>query len=389
MVALQSGTKAMTSIVVDCRMIFSSGIGTYISNLVPRVVAKLPDVRFVILGDPIALAELPWTRAANVMVVAFTARPFSLAERLSFPRRLLRRADAVWWPHYNVPIGVALGSLGPLVCTVHDAAQLALPDLLLRGWHKRLYVRFMFELVRRCTSTILFVSDFSRMEFLRLVGSPRGRHKVIHNGLADIWFNTGTDAQPRPRPYLVYVGNVKPHKNLGAAIAAFGLIADRIPHDFVIVGRKDGFMTGDAAIPHLAARFGDRIALTGQVTDAELRCLVANADALVFPSLYEGFGFPPLEAMACGCPVVVADAASLPEICGEAAVYFNPTDPRDMADRILAGTFRSGRQENLLIADNRTDIYLQAPPAERSHLARLAWGPEGGMAASDTVGPSP
>ena len=128
---------------------------------------------------------------------------------------------------------------------------------------------------------------------------------------------------PRTRPYLLYVGNVKPHKNLRRLIEAFQWIADEIPHDLVIVGQKSGFITGDDAVISAAAA-DSRIHFTGHVHETTLQQYMVHATAMVFPSLYEGFGLPPLEAMACGCPVLASDAASIPEVCGEAVCYFNP-----------------------------------------------------------------
>jgi len=108
-----------------------------------------------------------------------------------------------------------------------------------------------------------------------------------------------------------------------------------VPHDLVIVGQKEGFITGDRKVESGAAELGGRVKFTGLVDDALLKRYVACADALVLPSFYEGFGFPPLEAMACGCPAIVSDRASLPEICGDAALYCNPDDVEDIAARML------------------------------------------------------
>jgi glycosyltransferase involved in cell wall biosynthesis len=121
---------------------------------------------------------------------------------------------------------------------------------------------------------------------------------------------------------------------LKTLIETFGLIKDDVPHDLVIVGRREGFITGDETVVAEAATLGDRVRFTGYVGDDLLRQYFAHADALVLPSLYEGFGLPPLEAMACRCPVIVSNAASLPEVCGDAALYCDPHDPTDIADKI-------------------------------------------------------
>jgi glycosyltransferase involved in cell wall biosynthesis len=140
----------------------------------------------------------------------------------------------------------------------------------------------------------------------------------------------------RSRPYLVYVGNIKPYKNLGRLVEAFLKIKDRVPHDLVIAGQSEGLITGESAEFFERVRgAGERIHLTGFVPYQELFSLVGHAQALIMPSLYEGFGLPPVEAMAAGVPVAVARAASLPEICGDAALYFDPLNVSDIGDKLV------------------------------------------------------
>jgi glycosyltransferase involved in cell wall biosynthesis len=113
------------------------------------------------------------------------------------------------------------------------------------------------------------------------------------------------------------------------------MICDRVPHDLVLVGKKEGFITGDHLVAQEAHRLGGRVKFTGYVDDQQLRQYFAHADAMVFPSLYEGFGLPPLEAMAAGCPVLVSNAGPMPEVCGDAALYCDPRRPEDIAAKLL------------------------------------------------------
>jgi glycosyltransferase involved in cell wall biosynthesis len=121
------------------------------------------------------------------------------------------------------------------------------------------------------------------------------------------------------------VGNIKPYKNVSRLVEAFLSVMGAVPHDLVIVGQHDGLITGESEGFFARARSaGNRIQFTGQVSQDQLLAFVGNADALVMPSLYEGFGFPPLEAMAAGVPTLVSRAASLPEVCGDATLYCDP-----------------------------------------------------------------
>jgi glycosyltransferase involved in cell wall biosynthesis len=312
-------------------MAADSGVGTYLSNLLPRLVERRPEWRFTVLGRRAHLEALPWpgTAAATVAIRDCTAPIYSASEQVELVAKCPRPVDLFWSPHYNIPLAYT----GRLMVTVHDVAHLAMPEFA-AGVAKQLYARAMYGAVRRRARAIVFDSVFSRSEFLRLVGGSRGAIEVVHLGIDPIWRRQPAPDRPRARAYIVYVGNVKPQKNLGVLLRAFASIKDSIPHDLVIIGRKDGMRTADQALAVEARALGDRVELTGEIPFDRLRALVSNADALVAPSLYEGFGLPPLEAMAAGCPCLVSRVASHPEVCGDAASYCNPHDAADVAQAL-------------------------------------------------------
>jgi glycosyltransferase involved in cell wall biosynthesis len=317
-------------VAIDARMARSGGIGTYIRALVPRLVRARPRWDFTILTlAEDARAEQWWGGETGTVHVRQLRSPvYSVAEQWELRAARPRRVDLFWSPHYNVP----LLERGRLLVTVHDVIHLARPE-----YRKRpvrfAYARGMFAAVRRRAAGILFDSAFTSAEFHRLVGAPAGAHEVVHLGVDDSW-RDDTPSRARPRPYLLHVGYVKPHKNVPALIRAFALLADHVPHDLVIVGRRDGLRTADDAVAREAAALGARVVFTGETSPAELHAWVRGASVLVQPSLYEGFGLPPLEAMAAGCPCVVARAGSLPEVCGDAVLYCDPLSPVDMATSI-------------------------------------------------------
>lgn len=321
-----SPSRRRPLVAVDARMIEASGIGTYLRQVLGRLIAARPDWRLALLGDRQRLARHAWSTAPGVEVISHPAPLYGLRQQLlpAAARRL--RPELLWVPHYNIP----LGWRGRLLVTVHDLAHLALPEVFGRG-ARRAYACLTFAAVRRRADGLLFVSRFSRDEFHRLVGEPRGAEWTVPNGVDPAWFEPPPAGPAPQRPYFLFVGNVKPHKNLGRLLEAFAALAPEVPHELVLAGRRRGFRTGAPEVARRAAALGDRVRLAGFLEAGELRRAVAGASALVLPSLYEGFGLPAIEAMAAGRPVLAARAGALPEVCGDAALYCDPRDPADIA----------------------------------------------------------
>jgi glycosyltransferase involved in cell wall biosynthesis len=305
-------------------------MGTYLRNLLPGVIAAFPEQQFCLLGDVKSLSALEWSNSINVSLIEANSAMYSLTEQLELKKKIPKDTRLFWAPHYNIPLFYR----GDMLVTIYDLFHLAMPRLV-GGWHKRLYAKLMFHMVHLRALAILTISHFSKDEFRRFTGSTRQPIYPIHLGVANSWFDIKLSARPHSNKYILFVGNVKPHKNLSALVSAFNLICKRIPHDLVIVGKREGFITGDAMVADLATSLGCRVHFTGYVDDPALHQFFANADAMVFPSLYEGFGLPPLEAMAVGCPVLVSNAGPMPEVCGDAALYCDPYSVDDIAAKLL------------------------------------------------------
>jgi glycosyltransferase involved in cell wall biosynthesis len=319
--------QPLRSLMVDARMVGYSGIGTYLQNLLPRLIVRNPEIGFTLIGGPDLFVH-DWARAPQVGRIESLAPPYSIHEQVAALSRRPAGTDLFWSPHYNVP----LLHRGKLLVTLHDLAHLAVPELL-KGSHRKAYSRLLFRATARATARV-FDSRFTAAEYSRFMGTPGKRDEVIYPGVDEVWFSLQKGNSPHPRPYLLFVGNVKPHKNLRGLLRAFGMLSSEISHDLVVVGRKERFIHGDPAAIEGAGRLGRRVSFTGWVDDELIRRYFVHADALVFPSFYEGFGLPPLEAMACGCPTIVSRAASLPEVCGDATLYCDPASPADIAAQI-------------------------------------------------------
>jgi glycosyltransferase involved in cell wall biosynthesis len=337
---LGSSRAGRPTLAIDFRMSRSSGIGVYLRHVVAGLVADFPDeFRIVLLGGE------PFGNGVEQR--SLRSPIYSAAELVELPLRIPRDADVVWSPNYNAPLFFP----GKLVVTVHDACHLAMPELL-GSRIKSAYARFMFANVARRAARVIAVSRFTADELTRLTPIARDRISVVHSGVDAV---VAPDAGPSPvdGPFILYVGNVKPHKNLSRLLTAFASVQDRIPHRLVIVGRQEGLRTPDHAVPAIAGRVGARVEFTGEVSGPDLRRYYANADLLVFPSLYEGFGFPPLEAMTAGVPVAAADSGSIPEVCGDAVAYFDPWSVPDIAATILDALTNDRLRSRLRAAGTR------------------------------------
>jgi glycosyltransferase involved in cell wall biosynthesis len=220
-------------------------------------------------------------------------------------------ADAV---HYPLTIRIPAVA-APTAITLHDVQHLDLPQLFSRG--ERAFRSVAYHRSARSARLVIVPSAFVRDRAAELLPLAPAKIRVIHHGIDHERFFPGEE---RREPFLLYPARPWPHKNHATLFEAFSLLRrDRPELQLVLTG---GGWSG--ATP-------DGVEALGNVSLDELVLLYRRASALVFPSLYEGFGLPPLEAMACGCPVACSVAAALPEVCGDAARYFAPDDPEEIA----------------------------------------------------------
>lgn len=313
-------------------MLGMSGIGVYLENLVPKLLRELRDYQFRLIGDEKKITALSLPSDGRVSVCSCHAPIYSIQEQI-LVCRAARGTSLLWVPHYNIP----LFSSVPLLVTVHDVAHLVLPEVT-KSLIRRTYARILFEGVRRKAKKILTVSQFTADEFLRCVGKPHGALEVVPNGVDAAWFESATSgeepAQKDSTPYFIAVGNLKAHKRIDVLCRAFAAVKGDIPYKLLLVGKYDGFISGGQSMSELMALAPERIEATGSIEGSKLRALVRGASALVFPSSYEGFGLPPLEAMAAGVPVIAADIPPVREVCGEEAAYF-PVDDQEALQGLL------------------------------------------------------
>ena len=341
---------------IDVRKLRDFGIGTYIRNLLRHLARLDRETEYVLLARPEDCAALRCI-GENFRAVPESAGNYSVAEQLKIPLALRReRVDLFHAPHYVLPPLAAR----PSVVTIHDCIHLMFPQYL----PSRLafaYARASITLAARRATRVLTVSESSKRDILKFVDVPPEKIDVIYNA-----YDERFAVEPREEDvvrireryqlhdaFVLYAGNVKPHKNLGRLIEAFQLVRSRgLDHlKLVLIGDDiSKYAALRRAVHH--HQLHKYVRFLGYVPEETLAVMYRLAGVFVFPSLYEGFGLPPLEAMASGTPVVTSNVSSLPEVAGDAALLVDPYDPEAIAGGILkvltdAGVRRELRRKGL------------------------------------------
>jgi len=218
------------------------------------------------------------------------------------------------------------------VVTIHDVIP-----LLFKQYHLKQYPYFKFVLTYglKYAKYVLTPSEHSKNLLKQIYHLSDERIKFIHNGANTLGLNNKESESNAEGKFILYIGRLSKMKNIINLLKAFSFIGDQINHNLVIVGDSETTLQTEMKIAGISDRIKKRVIFKKNI-DEESKCaLMKSASLLVFASLYEGFGLPPLEAMACGCPVIVSNNSSLPEVCGDAAYYINPQSPHNISNAII------------------------------------------------------
>lgn len=327
-----------------------TGVGHYTYHLLRALRELDPSLELGVMavslrgGHRLKDAELP----PDVIPKGFNL-PANFLYYLWWPRTKLLSAESLMGKmdifhatNYQAP---ALREAA-LVSTVHDVNFVRFPDMQSRGMRR--FIQGLPRLLRDSVR-VLVDSHFTRQEILELYEVPEEKVEVVYPGLNPVFLHRpgekeigrALEAYDLKPPYLIYIGNLHPRKNLVTLLEAFAILRKRgYPHKLAVVGGGGLGRMNHVEFRRLCRRveelgLGGWVGFTGYVPDEVLVCLLSEADMLVFPSLYEGFGLPPVEAMACGVPVVTSRRSSLPEVVGDAALLVeDPLDPEEIAKKM-------------------------------------------------------
>ncbi len=312
-------------ITLDARMYNFSGIGRYIKFLLS------------FLPDEFEIELLGYEKDLKDKIFKFTPMKspiYSPQEQIELKEKI-KKTDIFWTPHFNVPIFKIPAKYR--ISTIHDVCHLTnYSDL---SFIKKEYARFLFKQAIIKSDIIFTVSEFTKKEIihkLRLKDKITEKIKVVYEAV-EINSKSTNLLDHIPSNYILYVGNIKKHKNIVGLINAFEMISKKHQDLYlVLIGKKDKFISGNINIEEILKEKGiySKIIFTGILTDEKLVCLYKNAKLLVLPSFYEGFGLPPLEAMANNCPVILSDIEVFREIYKDSTIYCNPHNPENIAEKI-------------------------------------------------------
>lgn len=331
---------------IDCRLYSSrfTGIGRYTNELVDHI-TKINDEHkrtheiVLFFNKPEYQNFIPPNPAVKKVLV--NAPHYSLKEQTQFLKALNKeKCDIVHFPHFNVPIFYRK----PYIVTIHDLTLSLFPGRKMTKWYHRLAYHFTIKNAVKKAKKVIAVSKNTKEDIISHLKIRAEKIEVIYNGI-NPQFQIIEDLQvvektltkyDIKKDFLLYTGVWRNHKNLTGLIEAFNILKNekQIDINLVITGNPDPIYP-EVLQTIKALNLEKDIMLPGLVSEQELVHLYNGAKIYVFPSFYEGFGLPPIEAMRCGTPVAASNTSSIPEICGEEnAVYFNPNIPQDIAEKI-------------------------------------------------------
>jgi glycosyltransferase involved in cell wall biosynthesis len=318
------------TITIDCRMLDASGVGVYLRECLPYVLAS--SHYFVLLGEPARLIALSKDKP-NAQIVSCTVKPFSIKELFLFPSALLKKinnTDLFYSPYFNIPRGIIV----PVYTTIHDIIFPDMPELTSRlGLMARMW---FYRRAFRRSRKIFTVSQFSRSRIQHYAGASLPV-VVTHSAIQPYLL------KPSPPVHktntILFIGNIKRHKGLWCLLEAFFQARNEgLKHKLIIVGEKNNFRSADTeSLKQLDMADDSLVEFTGFISDEKLKTVLVEAALLVQPSLYEGFGLPPLEAMVSGTAALVSDIPVFKEIYADFPVlFFHAGNSADLKEKLLS-----------------------------------------------------
>lgn len=340
---------------IDARMHGASftGIGRYTTELIEQLAKIDSEHEYVLFMRKEAFKQYSCPNARFRKVLADFPH-YSLGEQVGFLKTLeSERLDLMHFTHFNAPLFYTR----PFIVTIHDLTLSFFPGKKMTNILHRLAYHLVIRNVTRKARRIIAVSNHTKKDLIKTLGVPDSKIEVIYNGVSSRFGGAAPTKRPElnkklglSKPFFLYTGVWRDHKNVVGLIEAFAAFNKEsgYSYELVITGPNNpAYHEVPDTIRHLRA--DPYIHLVGLVSEEDVHSLYLNAMAYIFPSFYEGFGLPPLEAMQCGTPTLVSNVSAIPEVCGEGnSLFFDPYSLDDMKAKMKEFVRDAGLRQRLI-----------------------------------------
>tara|TARA_B100000315_G_scaffold212472_1_gene209859 strand:- start:2068 stop:3189 length:1122 start_codon:yes stop_codon:yes gene_type:complete len=330
-------------IAIDVRTLSKpkSGIGYYVQSLINGLNKFESPYEYFLFSDNQGILN----EIKKNQKITYIKSPFShenhlvgdLWENTALPHRLRAEGISLFHgPSYIIPF-IKKGF--KTIATIHDIAFFLYPDM--EPLKFRIYMRCMIKAITKRADLIIAVSASTKSDLVNILNVPEEKIRVVHSAVNEKYYklehkNSSIKKKYNiNKNYFLFVGDLLPRKNISKLFEAFSLLPERIKNEYQIVivgGRKYSFKRIENTLKE--NNLTSSVIFTGYINEEDILLLYNSADIFVFPSFYEGFGFPILEAMSCGVPVITSNVSSMPEIAGDAAILIDPNDSEELAGAI-------------------------------------------------------
>ncbi|OGN01207.1 MAG: hypothetical protein A3I26_03645 [Candidatus Yanofskybacteria bacterium RIFCSPLOWO2_02_FULL_43_10] len=349
---------------IDIRVLGSdtkSGVQEYTENLLARLLPLNKNIKFKLFHSSFRndLKKYEWMKLPNVEVFSFRMPNkllFGLAGFFNRPRidRLIGGADVFFSPHF------LLAPLSPdckRVTTFHDLSYLCFKEFF--SWKRNVWHKFQIRLSGKpeLSDRIIAVSQSTKKDLTEKYGLPSGKIAIIYSGISDLMFRPAKEnlesfrrENNLPDQFILFLGKLEPRKNIVGLIKAFNFLksSNEFENLNLVIAGEPGWLYKNIYREADASPHKDRIIFKNYIKDEDRKFYYSLASVFVYPSFFEGFGFPPLEAMACGTPVVASFNSSLPEVVGEGGVLVDPHGVVDISMAVKSILVDSGLKKLLV-----------------------------------------
>jgi len=309
-----------------------TGIGRYLRHLLTYA-ASDPDNMYVLFGNQnTSFAPM----ADNQLFYIIPEKNTVVWDQILLPRALKKeKIDVFLTPYFKAPVFCPC----KLVVIFNDLMPLLLEEYQTRAYRlKRTYFKLMSAISTKRATKLITISRHTKNDLIRVFGVKPDKIHVVHLAVEPVYNEDSSDDEMIKDKYytgenfILYVGNLKPHKNIAQLIDAYHQLPDQMrKHYTLVIGAKKNFTYTQLLKQARALDIEERVIFTDWIPEEDLPGILKAADLFVFPSIYEGFGLPILEAMACGTAVITSSVSSLPEIAGDGALYVNPHNAEELS----------------------------------------------------------